>query len=55
VDFISDLSPRYERELRYVPNSGRAAKAAQRIIYRYTQAPRERGAWMRMRRAPRGF
>src|ERR1700723_420934 len=31
VDFISDFSPRFEREMRCVLYSGRAAKAAQRI------------------------
>jgi hypothetical protein len=60
VDFISDFSPRYQRELRElrsIPYFGRAAKAAQRIIYkyRYKEAPREGGAWVRMRRAPLGF
>jgi len=60
VDFISDFSPRYQRELRcatcvWFPIPCRAAKAAERINYNYRQAPHEQGAWMRMRRAPHGF
>src|SRR5580704_19202939 len=49
VDFISDFSPRYRREQRYVhvvPKSCRAADTCQRMRRRLAVF-RERSAWMR--------